>query len=89
MIVRVAGEPPACRLCVCVCVVLRISSVFLLRVPALFLEVLGELVLDVFLFPCYGCPLGLVCDSVALGQGVTAGCHVKDDVTKEWVYRYV
>ena len=26
---------------------------------------------------------------VALGQGVTAGCHVKDDVTKEWVYRYV
>jgi hypothetical protein len=45
--------------------------------------------LDVFLFPCYGCPLGLVCDSVALGQGVTAGCHVKDDVTKEWVYRYV
>jgi len=65
------------------------NSIFLLRVPALFLEVLGELVLDVFLFPCYGCPLGLVCDSVALGQGVTAGCHVKDDVTKEWVYRYV
>ena len=34
------------------------------------------------------CHLGTVLD-VALGQGVTAGCHVKDDVTKEWVYRYV
>ena len=89
MIVRVAGGLPACWLCVCVCVVLCISSVSLLRVPALFLEVLGELVLDAFLFPCCGCRSGLVCDSVALGQGVTAGRHVKDDVTKECVYRYV